>query len=173
LTSPSHRQLGFALTLLLLAGCATGAFDVPDQAGPAFDAERFFAGRLEGVGSLSILLQRPRKMHVSTNGRLAADGTLVLRQHVEQEGKPARDRQWTIRSLGGGRYAGSLSDASGPVSGDSRGNRLHLTYPMRGGLRVDQWLTLAPDGLEARNRMIVRKLGVVVARLEETIRKES
>jgi hypothetical protein len=173
LTSLPHRQLGFALSALLLSACATGALDVPDQAGPTFDAERFFVGRLEGVGRLSILLHRPRKMHVSTDGRIAADGTLVLRQHIEQGGKPPRDRQWKIQSLGGGRYSGALSDASGPVSGEARGNRLHLTYPMRGGLRVDQWLTLAPDGLEARNRMIVRKLGVVVARLDETIRKES
>ncbi len=42
---------------------------------------------------------------------------------------------------------------------------------MKGGLRVDQWLTLLRDARIAQNRMIVRKLGIAVATLDETIRK--
>lgn len=43
-----------------------------------FFAERFFAGRLDGVGTLKIVLHAPVTTHVSSVGRLGADGTLVL-----------------------------------------------------------------------------------------------
>jgi len=42
---------------------------------------------------------------------------------------------------------------------------------MKGGLRVDQRLTLLRDARIAQNRMIVRKLGIAVATLDETISK--
>jgi hypothetical protein len=41
----------------------------------------------------------------------------------------------------------------------------------KGGLRADQWLTLQPGGAEVRNVMIIRKFGIAVARLDETIRR--
>jgi hypothetical protein len=37
-------------------------------------------------------------------------------------------------------------------------------------MMVDQWLTLSPDARVAQNRLIVRKLGMTVATLGETIR---
>jgi hypothetical protein len=42
---------------------------------------------------------------------------------------------------------------------------------MRGGLDVDQQLTLQGDGKTLLNRLHVRKFGVRVAVVEETIRK--
>jgi hypothetical protein len=42
---------------------------------------------------------------------------------------------------------------------------------MRGDMDVDQWLTLAPGGRTARNVLRVRKMGLTVAALDETIRK--
>ncbi|RXD07059.1 DUF3833 family protein [Sphingomonas sp. UV9] len=169
---PSSRLTPIAATALalLLAACAGGP-PVPVTTTPPFVAERFFAGRLDGVGTLKIILHGPTTTHVASIGTVAPDGTLILDQHIEQPGKPARDRQWRIRPLGNGRYTGSLTDASGPVTGETSGNRLHLAFPMKGGLRVDQWLTLSTDAQVAQNHMIVRKLGVTVARLDETIRK--
>ena len=120
---------------------------------------------------LKILFHTPRTTHVTSVGRVDAEGTLALDQHIEQQGKPARDRHWRIRPLGNGRYTGTLTDASGPVTGEVEGNRLHLGFPMKRGMHVDQWLTLSPDGQVAQNHLIVRKLGVTVATLEETIRR--
>lgn len=134
-------------------------------------AERFFAGRLDGVGTLKIVLRAPTTTHVTSVGHVATDGILRLDQHIEQQGKPARDRHWRIRPLGKGRYTGTLTDASGPVTGEVEGNRLHLGFPMKGGMQVDQWLTLSPDGQVAQNHLIVRKLGITVATLDETIRR--
>ncbi|HXH14696.1 MAG TPA: DUF3833 family protein [Sphingomonas sp.] len=156
---------------LLLAACAGTPPVASTGTAPRFVAERFFAGRLDGVGTLKIVLHAPSTTHVTSVGRVAADGVLLLNQHIEQQGKPARDRQWRILPLGNGRYTGTLTDASGPVTGEVEGNRLHLGFPMKGGTHVDQWLTLSADGQVAQNHLIVRKLGVTVATLEETIRK--
>lgn len=164
-----------AVAFAVLVSACAGAPPLANTSGtaPRFVAERFFAGRLDGVGTLKIVLHAPTTTHVTSVGRVGADGILRLDQHIEQQGKPARDRQWRIRSIRDGRYAGTLTDASGPVTGEVEGNRLHLGFPMKGGMRVDQWLTLSADGQVAQNHLIVRKLGVTVATLEETIRKLS
>ena len=57
------------------------------------------------------------------------------------------------------------------VAGDVNGNCLHLTYPMKGGMKVEQRIYLQPGGKTALNRMTVSKLGITVAHLNETISK--
>lgn len=153
----------FVLLLLALTS--------PVAAAPRFDALAFFTGRTEGSGAMKIMFGRHRAVHVHGNGRIERDGTLVLDQTVERDGKPATQRTWRIRRDGSDGYGGTLSDARGPITGETVGDRLHLRYRAPGGVRVEQWLTLAPDGRSARNRLTARKLGVVVARLDETIRK--
>ena len=164
------RILPFVL-LVPLAACA-GRTPPPRAGGGAgVSAEAFFAGRTEGDASLKIVMRARKPVHVHGTGRVDPDGTLVLDQIVD-DGSPTPDRrQWRITPRGPGHYAGTLSDAAGPVTGDADGNRLHLAFPMKGGLHADQWLTLRPDGQSAANLMIVRKWGMVVARLYETIRK--
>lgn len=169
-----YRSMRFTVSAalaLLLASCAGVPSAAIINAAPPFVAERFFAGRLDGVGTLKIVLHAASTTHVTSAGYVSADGTLLLDQHIEQEGKPARDRHWRIQPLGNGRYGGTLTDASGPVTGEAVGNQLHLSFPMKNGMRVDQWLTLSPDGQVAQNHLIVRKLGVTVATLDETIRR--
>lgn len=143
----------------------------PAAATPDFDALAFFAGPTEGRGQLRVVMHHAQPLTVHGRGTIAPDGTLVLDQAVEQEGKPTRHRQWYIRATAPGHYAGTLTDAVGPIAGETIGDRLHLTFRMKGGLAVEQWLTLAPNGQSARNVMRVRKLGLVVARLDETIRR--
>lgn len=157
--------------LLLPACVSTAGLERPDAAAPAFPVARFFAGRTEGEGVLKVIMGGSRNVRVSSLGRSEADGAIVLDQTIQEEGKPARTRTWRLREVTPGRYAGTLSDAAGPVAGETAGNRLHLRFPMPGGLEAEQWLTLAPDGRSARNVLRVRKLGLVVAVMEETIRK--
>ncbi len=56
--------------------------------------------------------------------------------------------------------------------GTSEGNCLQLAYRMKGGLGVDQWLYLQPGGKVELNPMKVSKLGITVAKLDETIRRK-
>lgn len=163
----------YALLLALpLAGCA-GARSSLDAPTPVFRAEQFFAGHTEGQGRVKIDFSEPKTFNVHGDGQLDADGTLVLDQVVEQEGKAPNRREWHIRRAGSG-YAGTLTDdtTDGEVRGDVRGNRLHLAYKMKNGMAVQQWINLQPGGRTALNRMRVSKFGVTVATLEETIRKQ-
>lgn len=161
-----HFRLACGVALAA-AGSAGSAAAVPS--GPTFDPLVFFAGRTEGRGSLKIMLSRARSVTVHGRGRVEPDGTLVLEQTVIEGDKAPADRRWTFRPAGPGRYTGTLTDAAGPVAGDVAGSRLHLHFRMHGRITADQRLDLAPDGQSAHNRMTFRKMGMVVARLDETI----
>jgi hypothetical protein len=141
------------------------------NANNVFRPERFFEGHTEGTGRLKVLFGPSRLVHVRGFGRIKADGALVLDQDIEQEGKPTKHRQWEMRALGAGRYAATLSDATGPVVGEAQGNVLRLAFPAKGGLRIRQVLVLSADGRSARNRLTIRKMGIVVATLNELIKR--
>lgn len=139
-------------------------------AAPAtFDPLRFFAGRTEGRASLHVILSGARAVRVHGTGAPQRDGSLVLDQVVETQGKPTTTRRWVLRQVAPGRYAGTLTDAVGPVAAEASGNRLHIHYRAKGKIAIEQWLTLAPDGRAADNRLTARRFGITVARLRETI----
>lgn len=154
---------------LALAACA-GSPPPVTAGSPAFDPIAFFDGTTRGAGELQIILRKPSPLTVEGEGRVRGDGTLVLRQRIEEGGGRPRTRRWEIRRVGPNAYAGTLTDASGPVAAEARGNRLRIRYPSPQG-RVEQWLTLSPDGRTARNKLTVRRFGVVIATVTETIRK--
>ena len=149
------------LPLLLLLPAA----DAPT---PVFDPITFFQGRTQGRGELKIVLRARQSIAVEGTGRVEPDGTLVLSQLVTQGTAAPRAREWRIRRTAPGRYAGTLSDATGPVSGVSEGRVLTLRFAGE-GVAIEQVLTLADDGRSARNILTARKLGLRVARLDETI----
>jgi hypothetical protein len=165
-------RLAFIAGAFAAAACAAAPL-APELASPTpvFAAEQFFAGRTRGEGSLKIMLRGAEAIRVEGQGRIDADGSLVLDQVVRRGARPPETRQWRFRRAGPGRYAGTLSDAAGPVAGEVRGNRLYLTYPMKGGVRAEQWIYLQPDGRTALNRMTLTKFGMTVGRIDETIRK--
>jgi hypothetical protein len=165
------RPLVLAAPFLLAACVAAPRPLAPDSAAAAFPVLRFFEGRTEGRGKLELAFGSPGSIGVQSRGRIEPDGTLVLRQIIEQSGKPARQREWRMWEVSPGRYAGTLTDASGPVKGKVSHNRLHLSFRMKGGLDAEQWLTLEPGGRSVRNIMVVRKFGLTVAAVDETIRK--
>lgn len=159
----------FALIPLLLAAPAATARQ-PDAA-TRFDAITFFTGHTEGTGRLKVMMRGAKAVDVHGYGRVAPDGAIVLTQIVERQGKGPARRQWHIREASPGRYTGTLTAAEGAITGETIGGRLKLTYRMKGGLRATQWIEGAPDGRSAHNRMTVTKMGVPVARLDETIRR--
>lgn len=161
-----------ALTLLWLPECVAVS---PDHelaaAAPSFSPEGFFAGKTAGSGTLRVVFSRSREVRVAGNGNVDNDGTFVLTQTVMEGDKPARTRVWHLHRVGGNRFTGTLTDAVGPVTGDAHGNLFHLRFRAKGGLRIEQWLYLQPDSRTSLNRMVVRKFGIPVAALSETIRR--
>lgn len=140
-------------------------------AAASFDPLTFFAGRTEGRATLKVILRGARAVRVHGVGTPQPDGSLLLDQTVEQESKPTTTRQWRLTRVAPGRYTGTLTDAIGPVTAETTGNRLHIRYRGKGKIAIEQWLTLGPDGRVADNRLTAKRLGITVAKLHETIRK--
>jgi Protein of unknown function (DUF3833) len=149
--------------LLLLAAAAAPSATAP---------EHFFLGRTEGSGTAHLTIGGSRKVRDVSRGRLDGSGALILDQIVYEEGKPARRRSWRLVRSGPNRLTGTITDATGQVRGDIRGNVLHLRYQTREEkAQVEQWITLNPGGRTATNRMVFKKFGFKAATLNSTIRK--
>lgn len=118
-----------------------------------FRPDLFFAGRTRGQGTVSIATSsRPRILSVDGTGRLQTDGSLILSQAVTLDGKTTQ-REFTLRRVSPTAWQGTLTDAAGPVRATVSGNRMALAYPMkRGGMRMQQTLTLQPGGRTVLNR---------------------
>jgi hypothetical protein len=169
----SLHPVKLLLALVLLGGFS---FTPPHReltaAAPLFRPEQFFLGRTEGRGTIKEAFSSRYGFAQVGIGRLDGDGTLVLDQQVKREGKPQEHRLWRMRKLKDGRYTGTISDARGPVTAEVAGNCLHLRFTIaRGGFQAEQFLYLQPGGQSALNRMTLKKFGVTVATIEETIRR--
>ena len=154
----------------LTASAAPGA---PGQGGGArsFDAVAFFTGNTTGEGKLKKMFSAAQVVRVTGRGRVEG-GVLVLDQTVSITGEPKRERQWRLRAGAPGRWSGTLSDAKGPVLAQASGAVLTIAYTSDDGMGITQTVTLAPDGQSARNRMKIRKLGMTVATIDETITRD-
>ena len=145
---------------------------LPAQAQQAvFTPENGLSGPSRGDGSLRIFLGHRRGYHVRSLGKSQSDGSFTLAQTVAFEGRDTRTRSWTIRQVAALRYAGTLSDAAGPVSGHTSGQRLFLQYRVKGPIVMHQVLELMPDGRTIDNVGRLTLLGIPVGSLHETIRR--
>lgn len=170
----SALKLTALLLPLALAGCAhtprIAAAPIAPAPQPVFDVIAFFSGHSEGEGRLSKVFSGTERTQVRSFGKVEG-GALHLTQIIREGDKPQRTREWVIRKDGTNHFTGTLTDAEGPVTGEVDGNRLHLSFTMKGGFPTEQWLALSHDGQRAYNVMKVRKFGVTVAVLSEDIRK--
>lgn len=111
--------------VLAIGACVpSGHLESVQAPAPAFDPVGFFAGHTEGRGSLVVAMRHRRSTLVEGDGTVTGDGGIDLAQDVRQgDGKPTH-RTWHLRRIAVGRYAGTLSDARGQVTGEVEGNRL-------------------------------------------------
>jgi hypothetical protein len=146
------------------------ALAAPVAAPGQIDPTAFFRGRTHGEGTLKILLQKPRRISVESNGRVEPGGGLLLTQVISGGGKAPRTRQWRMRQTAPNRFDGTLSDAAGPVTVERIGERLRIRYTDNNRFQIEQWLT--PAGPRQINNVLrVKRLGITIARLDEVIRK--
>ena len=147
------------------------AFALPASAARIDDPLKFFEGRTESVGTVKLAMKKPFRSRAIGRGHIRPDGTLDLVQRVLDEGEQPRERRWRMRQTGPGRYAGTMSEARGPVTVEEVGGRFRFRFRMSGNIAVEQWLTPMPDGRSARSVVSVRKYGVRVGGSDAVIRK--
>lgn len=165
-------RVAFVLaTCLTLSFAASAQAPVPEPALTAFDAVAFFSGRTTGEGQLKKMFSAAQTTHVTGQGRVES-GELVLDQSVTIAGEPRREREWRLRALSPSHWSGTLSDARGPVDATAAGRVLTIAYVSNAGLGITQTVTLAANGRSAHNMMRVRKFGMTVATLDETITRD-
>ena len=150
--------------------CASIAVASPAAAAD-LDPLAFFTGRTHGDGMLKVVLKSPVTIGVDSRGKPDGRGGIVLDQVIREGSKPARTRRWVLRPTSPTTLQGTLTDAAGPVRGSVLGRVLKLTYVRDDGTHASHILTLRPDGRTMINRMTIKRLGLVVARVDEVIHK--
>jgi hypothetical protein len=131
----------------------------------------FFEGRTESIGTVKIIMKKRYWTHSSGRGRMEPDGSLTLVQQVRDEGKPSRERRWRIRQIATDHFAGTMSEATGPVVIDKVGDRYRFRFKLKDHLSVEQWLAPLAGGTSARNSMTIRKFGMTVGTGDGVVRK--
>lgn len=159
--------------VVAVSGCLTGLTARPAlRSEPSFDPTTFFDGRTRGAGTLVLRLGSSRSISVEGTGHTESDGSFSLHQRITFGDGTGETRAWLLRRIDSTHFVGSLSDARGNVSAETTGNLFHLRYRLRQpAVYMQQWMYLQPDGRSVRNIAQITVLGVVWARLSETIAK--
>ena len=134
---------------------------------------RFFEGRTEMQAVVKVIMKKPYRSRTLGTGRIMGDGSLALLQQVYDEGQAPEQRRWKVKQVGPGRYAGTMTEAVGPVAVDEVDGRYRFKFKMKGDLFVEQWLTPDPDGNSAQSKLTVRKFGMKVASSTGYVRRIS
>ena len=101
------------------------------------DLDAFFTGRTHADNDLKIVFHRTTKLIVDSVGHRQGK-EFILVDTVHEGDKPVRMRKWVTHQVAPGRYAGTLSDATGPVDITVSGDSATVRYKMKGGLDVVQ-----------------------------------
>lgn len=165
--APLYRALAPVSLLTLSVSAAASA------AGTANDPLRFFEGVTETTGVTKVVMHKSVRTRSVGRGQMKPDGSLYLVQRVEDDDRAPYVRRWQIRQIAPGRFAGTMSEAAGPVQIQQVGGRYRFTFKMKGNMSVEQWLTPLPGGRAASSDMTVRKFGIAVASSTAIVRKIS
>lgn len=157
---PARYLLALLVAALVPSAASAG---IPDPL-------RFFEGRTESMATMRIINRSPVVSRWVGYGTIKADGSLQVVQHVNEQGRPDFDRWWQIREVGPDQFAGTMSEATGPVTIERIGAAYRFRFRMKKNLSAEQWLTPLGE-TAARTRMTIRKFGVTVGHSEGWIRK--
>jgi hypothetical protein len=164
-----HGQIGLAVAAALTLAMPTGAAAADKLADPL----SFFEGRTETVSTVKMVMKKPFKSRSLGRGKLLSDRSLDLVQRVEDEGRPPHERRWKIRQVGPGRFAGTMSEAVGPVTIEETPKGYRFRFKLKDNMAVEQWLMPMAGGKAARSKVTVRRFGIAVFKSDGVVRKLS
>lgn len=166
------KKFFWLLLFVLVMGIVGGASSAGEKS-LEFTPRNGFSGDSEGQGTLRLFLRKPHSFHVQSSGREQDDGTFRLDQTVTFEGEAPQARFWILSTTSHNHYSATLSDAAGPVKGETTGALLSLRYRVKGPLVMHQELKLSADGKTIDNVGVITFIGIPVGRLLETITRKS
>ncbi len=131
----------------------------------------FFEGRTESTATVKLVMKKQFQSRAIGRGEIRPDGSLMLVQRIHDEGEAPRDRHWQMRQVAPGHYAGTMSEAKGPVIVEEIDGKYRFRFRMEGNVSVEQWLAPSADGRSAHSKLTIRKFGIRVGSSNGIIRK--
>ncbi len=176
---PSRAPLWLALCLLAI-GCHTLKPESFAGSIPRFEPDKFFAGPTRSWGVMESRSGKP-KSRFRTEMMGVRDGQdLVITQDFTFEDGRKQQRVWRLRRIDDHRYEATANDVVGVSVGQAFGNTFHWKYTvaLRPGNRLanvhfELWMYLAADGETMINRVVIRKLGIILAETTEHFQRGS
>jgi hypothetical protein len=178
MVKPPIRALAAAVSCVLLAFLVTGCHSLQPEsfagAGPRFEPDKFFEGPTRSWGVIESRSGRPKsRFRTEMMGRREG-ADLMITQDFTFEGGRRQQRVWRVRRIDDHRYEATANDVVGVSRGLACGNtfRWEYTLALRPGnplanVRFKLWMYLQDDGETMINRVIISKLGVIIAQTTE------
>jgi hypothetical protein len=167
------------IAVLALCGLATGCHTLKPEsfagAEPRFEPDKYFEGATRSWGVTEGRSGRPKsRFRTDMMGRREGPGDLVITQDFHFEDGRTQQRVWHIHRAGDHRYEATAGDVVGVGLGYAFGNTFHWEYTLAlrpvnplANVHMEHWMYLQADGETMINRVLIRKLGVVVAETTE------
>lgn len=145
-----------------------------------FDPLHYFEGPTHSRGIIENRSGEPRGTFraamVGVRDRDGRDGLTITQDFVYDDGRK-QQRIWHIRRIDQHRYDATANDVIGVTTGYAYGNsfRWEYTLQLKAGnpltrVRMKHWMILTDDGDTMINRVIISKLGIIVAETTEYFR---
>jgi Protein of unknown function (DUF3833) len=137
-----------------------------------FKLEDYFTGVTHAKGSFSAINGVKRVFDVRLKGKFNGELLTLVEDFAYSDGE--RDRKtWKFTKTGPGRYTGTREDVIGSTTVRISGNTAKFTYlvdldagPGQNIVRFYDTMILSADGKTVKNRALVTKYGVPVAKVK-------
>jgi Protein of unknown function (DUF3833) len=156
---------------LALASLATLAAPAAATA-KDFTLEGYFQGVTRAAGSFSAINGVKRSFAVRLKGSFNGHLLTLVEDFVYTDGEKAR-KTWKFTKKAPGLYTGTREDVIGTTTVRITGNTAKFTYlvdldegPGKNIVRFYDTMTLSADGRSIKNRALVTKFGLPVARVK-------
>ena len=159
--------------MLRLALATLTAFAAPAAAhAKDFTLEGYFQGITRANGAFSAINGVKRAFDVRLKGRFNGQLLTLVEDFVYADGEKAR-KTWRFSKKGPGLYTGTREDVVGMTTVRISGSTAKFTYlvdldegPGTNIVRFYDTMTLSADGKTIKNRALVTKYGLPVARVK-------
>lgn len=164
--------------LLIANGCASMRPEQFAAGTPPFDPMHYFEGQTRSWGVIESRSGEPRSTFRATMLGVRDAGGLTITQNFLFDSGRKQQRIWHIKRIDEHRFDATGSDVVGIATGYAYGNTFRWEYTLQltpgnplTRVRMKHWMYLAEDGDSMINRVIISKLGIVVAETTEYFRR--